>query len=90
MKKKKRHITWYVEPLDADTNQALASFLASINGITECSEVELKDGTKRSVYLLDSHQPITRLNASKDKFGLKYRVYCQEGPYAPINEWQFR
>lgn len=89
MKKKKRHITWYVEPLDADTNQALASLLADTNGLAECSAIELRDGKKSPAYLLDSYQPITRLKASKDKFGFKYRVYCQEGPYAPVNEWQF-
>lgn len=85
----RNHTNWYVRPLDANTNEALAKLLASTNGLAECSEIKLTNGEVCPAFQLNSYQPITTLKGARDKFGYRYEVYCQKGPYAPIHKWIF-
>lgn len=88
-KRNLRHVNWYIHPLNAESNQALAKLLASTNGLAECSEIKLANGKTCPAFQLDSYRPISMLKGARDKFGYKYDVYCQQGPYGPIKKWIF-
>lgn len=89
-KAKKVFVNWYLEPLNAETNQAIAELLSSTNDLVQCSNIKLDSGETRPAYQLSSYQAITRLRGSLAKFGFKYQVYCQKGPYGPIKRWIFQ
>lgn len=90
MKTARNETNWYVQPLNAETNQALAQLLASTNELVECAEIVLADGKACAAFQLNSYEPITKLRGGRTKFGYKYQVYYQRGAHGKIKKWIFQ
>jgi hypothetical protein len=89
MEKKKKITYWFVEPLDAATNEAIAKFLAETSDVSASIDLKLKNGKSVSAFQLPNYKLVSKLYASKNKFGFKFKVYCRQGKYGQIVEWKF-
>lgn len=75
--KRKRNYTWYVQPLDAFTNQAIVNdFLQDAEEFQ--TRVCCEDGIYRDFYQLH-YDILSRIIQSRVSLGLKFNVYVQEG-----------
>ncbi len=72
--KKVRVYTWYIEPLDLNTNEALSRELASEDAIS----VRDSNGKSRKVYVIPA-QELSKFRNSKADAGFKFNVLGQEG-----------
>ncbi|KKU65435.1 MAG: hypothetical protein UX89_C0029G0007 [Parcubacteria group bacterium GW2011_GWA2_47_16] len=76
--------TWFVEPLDPQTNAAIAEFLT----VTEIHDgVVCADGESHDLWDCD-YRFISRLIGAAKRFGLKFRVFRRRGQ-GQIEEWRF-
>lgn len=81
METKKKITYWFVEPLDAFTNEAIARFLAETSDVSVSINLKLKNDKAISVFQLPDYRLVSKLYAGKNKFGFKFRVYRQQGKY---------
>jgi hypothetical protein len=72
--RKSRDYKWYIEPLDLNTNAALARELSEEN----TSEIHDAEGKTRQVYLIPSKK-LSKFRNSKSQAGFRFNVLCQEG-----------
>jgi hypothetical protein len=81
---------WFVEPVDKFTNDAIAEYLADQPnaGDAAIAGLEDADGKRHDVWQV-AHSTITRLEASKSRAPLAFRVYLRHGPRGPIKPWRF-
>lgn len=89
MEKIKKITHWFVEPLDAFTNEAIAKFLADTSDVSTSIDIKLKGDKSCSAFQLPNYKLVSKLYASKNKFGFKFRVYRQQGRYGQVSEWKF-
>lgn len=89
MKKKKVMTNWFVEPLDAFTNEVISKELAKTSDVVESVELKVSDGTVHSMFQVPSYRIVSQLNAGKKTFSLKYHVYSRVGKNAQIRIWNF-
>jgi hypothetical protein len=89
METKKKITYWFVEPLDAFTNEAIAKFLAESSDVSTTIALKLKDGRVCSAFQLPNYSLVSKLYASKSKFGFKFRIYRRQGSYGQVVEWKF-
>ena len=77
----KRKYTWYVEPLDDQTNSTISGHVTEKSTTAECRLVKCGDGEKRNFWRCDFGF-VKLLHASKESLELKFRVYNQvdKGP----------
>ncbi len=85
----KRKITWFVEPLDSDTNEKMAKHLLSIGSLVEQFGMKDKEGVNHLVYQVPDYSLITRFYEDKCKLNLKFKVYYRQNTYGPIKLWTF-
>lgn len=87
--KKKVETEWFVEPLDANTNEIIVRSLASLNQVYENYALSDEEGIERSVFQLDKYSFVSRLYADRRKFSLKFKVYTRRGKHSPLSPWLF-
>ncbi|HLD28177.1 MAG TPA: hypothetical protein VJB67_01035 [Patescibacteria group bacterium] len=81
---KERFYYWYIEPLDAKTNEIIGKNLSE----SDFSEnLRCADEVLRSMWAC-SHLLIERFTDSQRQLGIRFNVYCQEGN-GPIRRWKF-
>ncbi len=83
--KKIRETHWYIEPLDAHTNEVIASLLPAEDCILQ---VLCQDGNKRDFWL-SKYAAITELKNSKSQINLKFNIFKRDGNYGPVKKWDF-
>jgi len=78
MPRQTREYTWYVEPLDTQTNEVIAREAQS-HGLME--ERELRpEGSKNPLNMWRcQHLFIERLERSKKQLGIRFKIYNREG-----------
>ncbi|MGE5425581.1 MAG: hypothetical protein ACM3PZ_00660 [Bacillota bacterium] len=80
---------WYVQPLDAVTNEVIAKHLALTSDVSETISIEV-DGKKiHDLYLLPGYSVLNRLYQFKASMGLKFKAYRQVGPKGRAKLWKF-
>lgn len=79
-----RSYTWFVEPLDAYTNQVIASRISEENAH---EGIECADGISRNLWECP-HRFIAELNRSQSELGIRFKVFRREG-HGSIREWTF-
>ncbi len=89
MKTKKRITYWFVEPLDAFTNEAIAKTLAETSDVSTHIDLKLNNGKRCSVFQLPNYSLVSKLYANKSNFGFRFRVYRRQGSYGQVVEWKF-
>lgn len=80
---KKKECTWFVEPLDANTNRIIAQELEEETEERKNRNLICQDGKKHNLWQC-SFQLIQRLVLSQQTLGLKFRVYSKQGKYGKI------
>jgi hypothetical protein len=75
MGKRKRTYDWFVEPLDANTNAALARELPEEDVLRDIRDSQ---GIKHDIYRVGSRK-LSYLRRSAFQSNLKIRVYVREG-----------
>ena len=81
-------VAWFIEPLNAQTNEIIARRLAELSEISDStSQITLDDkGIERSVYQVKNHKRLAEFYKSKTQFQLKFNVYTRIGIDAPLKE----
>ena len=72
----KRDYSWYVEPLDAHTNEWVGKYLweeSAGNSLVLCF-----DGIRRDLWRCD-RDFVTKLKNSRHQLHFKFRIFVQEG-----------
>ncbi len=82
-------IYWYIEPLDAYTNEVIAKNLLALSQLDENVALFDQDGKEHSVFQVESHMFITRLYKDRFKLGLRFNVYQRRNSDSPIRIWKF-
>lgn len=86
---KKVETEWFVEPLDANTNEIIAKFLANLNQVDENHALTDSSGAERSVFQVSNYALVARLYKDRFKFSLKFKVYTRQGRYSLLRPWFF-
>lgn len=72
--RKRRVFTWYIEPLDLNTNESLARELSEENAM----EIHDSEGIPRQVYLIPPKK-LTKFRNSKSQGSFRFNVLKKEG-----------
>ena len=73
--KREREYSWYVEPLDPETNRIIGE---KFNVDSMMEGVRCDDGLRHDLWLCD-RQFIARLKKARKSFNLKFNIWVQEG-----------
>ena len=75
---------WYIEPLDERTNQTCTEELAEDHAYRKrlCA-----DGKEHPLWDC-AHLDIRRFDDSRVQMGLRFRMWVQDRPNAPIRQWK--
>lgn len=84
-KPRNRRYIWYVEPLDPQTNAAIAGVLPEEDAI---DNMRCENGMLRDVWRC-KRSCVTRLLAARTQLKLTFRIFRREGDYGKIREWTF-
>lgn len=82
MKDRYRSYTWFVEPLDAFTNQVIASRISEENAH---EGIECADGVARNLWEC-LHRFISELRRNESELGIRFKIFCREG-HGGIRQW---
>ncbi len=84
-RKRIRKYTWYIEPLDQATNNAIVEYLKN----TVALYTNYLEGVKTGLIFWEVAFPvITLMQNSKKSFPYKFKVYVKEGG-GKCREWKF-
>lgn len=84
MKSKKMHAyTWFIEPLDDHTNQAVAREKPDY----ELSELEFEGRPVKAIAV--PHHVVRILEASRLQAGYDFNVFVRRESGGPLRRWQF-
>jgi len=81
----KAEVFWFVEPLDAHTNEVISKEAVSY-GLSEERNLRPRNGERPLNMWRCRHLFIERLKGSKRDLDLRFRVYSQRGPSGPLRE----
>ncbi len=87
--KKKVETQWFVEPLDANTNEVIVKFLINLGQVYENYALRDEKGIPRTVLQLEKYSYVSRLYSDKFKFSLKFKIYTRRGNRSPLRPWLF-
>ncbi|HZJ41988.1 MAG TPA: hypothetical protein VFD51_03160 [Patescibacteria group bacterium] len=87
--KKKVSTLWFIEPVNAHTNEVIAKNLAALNQVDENFALTDVNGVEHSVFQIESHAFITRLYKDRQKFALKFNVFYRQGNNSLLRPWNF-
>jgi len=85
----KKMTNWFIEPLNAFTNEVIAKELAKTSDVVESVQLQINDGSVHSVFQVPAYSFIAKFKAGVKQFNLKFRVYCQSGKNAQTRLWKF-
>ncbi|MEK7653275.1 MAG: hypothetical protein AAB358_02245 [Patescibacteria group bacterium] len=85
MGERTREYAWYLEALDADSNEIIAKNLGDDQS---CGEYTCADLQRRQLFRCDS-KFVAKIRMSRAKFNLHFKVFVQEGR-GPIRLWPFQ
>ncbi len=88
-KTKQKKISWFVEPLDADTNEIIAKPLVARGDLVEHVDLLDDQGEQHSVFEVPAYSFITQLYKDKHKFKLDFRVFYRQSKYGSLKIWLF-
>ncbi|MBN2885061.1 hypothetical protein JXE04_04030 [Patescibacteria group bacterium] len=84
-----RKTNWFIEPLNAFTNEVIAKELAKTADVTENVQLKISDGSFHSVFQVPAYSTIAKFKAGSAKFNLKFKVYCSSSKNAQVRLWKF-
>jgi hypothetical protein len=85
----KQTTNWFVEPLDAHTNQIISENLAKTgDGYSYSLEMTDNKGKAHDVFQIYKYPFINRLVKDRLKFDLKFNLYYRMGVVSPIKPWK--
>ena len=79
---------WYVEPLDAHTNEVLAKNQEFLSEEPVLHDVRCGDGKTHRLYVCKNYSNVNELRNSRMELRLKFTVWHQQGQ-GQIREWIF-
>ncbi len=79
---------WFVEPLDADSNQGIAFILAQDCAVN-INRLADKERKMHDLYQLRSYADVPIIRSGAKKFNWKLKIWKKMGPNAIIEEWIF-
>ncbi len=87
----KREYTWYVEPMDDQTNATISGHVIEKSTIAECVAVKCVDNERRNLWRCN-FDFVKLLHASKESLNLRFRIYNQadKGPIRRCPSFLFR
>lgn len=85
----KKKIYWFVEPLDANTNEIIFKNFYPLEIEDEITNLKDKDDVYRAVFQVKKYAVITRLYRDQEKFSLSFKVYFREGKNGKLRPWRF-
>ena len=82
---------WFVRPLDADSNKAIANFLLSHNALEENIMLSMPsyDDQPIDVFRLRSYADVALIIKSSASLGLKFKIYNRTSPKGILRECDF-
>ena len=83
--KKKSPYQWFLQPLDADTNSALA---ANIPDGEPTPDLKCGDGKRRDLWAVP-HSKLSPFITIKMPGGVRVRIFVRKGNNGPIRPWKF-
>lgn len=86
---KKKQTNWFVEPLDANTNEVICRTLIASHDLIEHISMLDENEESHSVIEVPNYAFINKLYKSKAKFKLDFNVYSKQGKYGKIKLWRF-
>lgn len=86
---KKVETQWFVEPLDANTNEVIVRFLINQCEVYENYSLRDNKGVARTVLQLEKYSYVSRLYNDKFKFSLKFKIYTRQGSHSSLRPWLF-
>ena len=85
----KKITSWFIEPLEAFSNEVMAKELAKTIDVGESEQLTVNDGSRHSVFQVPAYRFIAKFKAGVNQFNLKFRVYCRSGKNAQTRLWKF-
>lgn len=85
---KKRQTTWYVEPVGAYTNSAIAATPDINEYLDGCEYVSCADGNRHSMWRCRSYEALNKILKSAKSVGLEFEVWNQAGN-GQVRKWEF-
>jgi hypothetical protein len=81
---------WFIEPLDAHTNEVIANELLR-RSIFDGASFELRDkgGAAHQLFYVPAHHYISDFSSARQKFGLKFKVWRRFSDNETIKLWTF-
>ncbi len=80
---------WFVEPDDAHTNEIIVRQLVLHGGGEESGSLLNIEGKKIAVFSVPDYAFINRLYKDKQKFGLRFNVFCRRGVNGKLKPFKF-
>jgi len=74
---------WYVEPLNAHTNEVIGK---NLDPNENCEDLLCSDGKRRDLWRCH-YQFVARIQKSKASMRLDFQVFNQEGRHGQIRTW---
>lgn len=80
---------WFIEPDDAHTNEIIVRQLTLHGGGEESGSLLDIEGKRRAVFSVPDYAFVHRLYKDKQKFGLRFHVFCQRGTNGKLKPFIF-
>ncbi len=79
---------WYVEPIDAHTNEVIAKRLLAVNQFNENFALIDSEGREISVFQIEKYAFVQELYDNRSKFSLRFKVYSKKGRNGQLRLWE--
>jgi hypothetical protein len=82
----KKATEWFIEPLNPETNQIIASDLRNLIEVDECLLLRDSANKEHQAYRV-AHAHLTKFKKGRKTFGLKFNAWCRAGSEGIIRPW---
>ncbi|MSR79083.1 MAG: hypothetical protein EXS59_02985 [Candidatus Taylorbacteria bacterium] len=82
---KNKHFTWFLEPLNPETNQVLSTMLPEEDAVHDA----MCAGKTRHNLWRCNHSTVAAIITGAKTFGFKFTVFLKEGNHGQIRPWKF-
>lgn len=80
---------WYLEPIDAHTNEVIAKRLSAVNQVDENFALTDSEGREISAFQIEKYSFIQEMYDNRQKFALRFKVYSRQGKNGQLKIWEF-
>ncbi len=80
---------WYLEPIDAHTNEVIAKRLSAVNQVDENFALTDSEGREISAFHIEKYAFIQEMYDNRQKFALRFKVYSRQGKNGQLKIWEF-